>query len=143
MPEAAYLCDPMLLKNFYTIIDRTVPEEEISPTGVHSNRYSFTLQLNPTHPVYEGHFSGNPVVPGVCQVQMISELLSMIKGFPVFLKNADNVKFLSLMVPDKNPIIVAMIQVKEAENDLISVNATLQENEVTFIKFKGLFRNES
>jgi 3-hydroxyacyl-[acyl-carrier-protein] dehydratase len=143
MPKAAYLCDPMLLKNFYTILDRSVPEEEISPSGVHSNRYRFTLALNPTHPVYEGHFSGNPVVPGVCQVQMISELVSLIKGFPVFLKNADNVKFLSLMVPDKNPTIEAMIQVKEADNDLISVTATLQEKDVIFIKFKGLFRNET
>jgi 3-hydroxyacyl-[acyl-carrier-protein] dehydratase len=99
--------------------------------------------LNPAHPVYEGHFSGNPVVPGVCQVQMISELLSVIKGSALRLMHADNVKFLSLMVPDKNRVIDADIRVKTAENGEISANATLQDGEVIFIKFKGLFRKES
>jgi 3-hydroxyacyl-[acyl-carrier-protein] dehydratase len=133
----------MLLKNFYTVIHRSGTEEELFQTGIPEERYRFTLELNPAHPVYEGHFSGNPVVPGVCQIQMISELLSVIKGTALRLMNADNVKFLSLMVPDKNRIIDADIRVRTAENGNISANATLQEGEVIFIKFKGLFRKES
>jgi 3-hydroxyacyl-[acyl-carrier-protein] dehydratase len=133
----------MLLKNFYTVIHCSGTEEELSQTGIPSERYRFTLELNPAHPVYEGHFSGNPVVPGVCQIQMISELLSVIKGSALRLMHADNVKFLSLMVPDKNHIIDADIRVRTAENGEISANATLQGGEVIFIKFKGLFRKES
>jgi 3-hydroxyacyl-[acyl-carrier-protein] dehydratase len=133
----------MLLKNFYTVIHRSGTEEELSQTGIPAERYRFALELNPAHPVYEGHFSGNPVVPGVCQIQMISELLSVIKGSALRLMHADNVKFLSLMVPDKNRIIDADIRVKTAENGDISANATLQGGEVIFIKFKGLFRKES
>ncbi len=133
----------MLLKKFYTVIHRSGTEEELSQTGIPEERYRFTLELNPAHPVYEGHFSGNPVVPGVCQIQMISELLSVIKGSALRLMNADNVKFLSLMVPDKNRIIDADIRVRTAENGDISANATLQGGEVIFIKFKGLFRKES
>jgi 3-hydroxyacyl-[acyl-carrier-protein] dehydratase len=133
----------MLLKKFYTVIHRSGTEEELFQTGIPEERYRFTLELNPVHPVYEGHFSGNPVVPGVCQIQMISELLSVIKGSALRLMNADNVKFLSLMVPDKNRIIDADIRVRTAENGDISANATLQEGEVIFIKFKGLFRKES
>ena len=133
----------MLLKNFYTVIHCSGTEEELSQTGIPSERYRFTLELNPAHPVYEGHFSGNPVVPGVCQIQMISELLSVIKGSALRLMHADNVKFLSLMVPDKNHIIDADIRVRTAEIGEISANATLQGGEVIFIKFKGLFRKES
>jgi len=133
----------MLLKDFYTVLHRSGPEAELSQTGIPAERYRFTLELNPAHPVYEGHFSGNPVVPGVCQVQMISELLSVINGSALRLMHADNIKFLALMVPDKNRVIDADIRVRTAENGEISVNATLQDGEVIFIKFKGLFRKES
>lgn len=133
----------MLLKDFYTVLHRSGPEAELSQKGISSNRYRFTLELNPGHAVYQGHFSGNPVVPGVCQVQMISELLSVIKGSALRLMYADNVKFLSLMVPDKNRVIEADISVRTIENGEISANATLQDGEIIFIKFKGLFRKES
>jgi 3-hydroxyacyl-[acyl-carrier-protein] dehydratase len=133
----------MLLKKFYTVIYRSGAEEELSQTGITSERYRFTLELNPAHPVYQGHFSGNPVVPGVCQILMISELVSFIQESALRLMHADNVKFLSLMVPDKNRIIDADIRVRTEENGDISVNATLQAGKVIFIKFKGLFRKES
>lgn len=132
----------MLLKDFYSVRQRSKPEEEISKTGQTVERYQFTIELNPSHPVYEGHFSGNPVVPGVCQVQMICELLSSVKETAVRLIHADNVKFLTLMVPDKNRIINADILVKKMENGGFSVNATLLMGELTFIKFKGIFIKE-
>ena len=134
--------DSMLLKSFYTIIHRSGAEEELFQTGIPVERYRFTLELNPAHAVYEGHFPGNPVVPGVCQIQMISELLSVIKGNALRLMHADNIKFLSLMVPDKNRIIDAELRVRTAENGEISANATLQGGDVVFIKFKGLYRKE-
>jgi 3-hydroxyacyl-[acyl-carrier-protein] dehydratase len=132
----------MLLNNFYTVLHRSGPEKELSLSGVSIERYVFSMELNPDHPVYEGHFPGNPVVPGVCQLQMISELLSLIKGSAVRLIHSDNVKFLSVMVPNKNRIIDAEIRVKTLEDGEISANAILKEGEVVFIKFKGLFRKE-
>jgi len=132
----------MLLKDFYTVLQSTGPNEEISSSGIISNRYQFHIELNPLNPVYEGHFSGNPVVPGVCQVQIISEVLSLIRNASIRLIYADNVKFLSLMVPDKNRFIEAEIQVRNLENGDISVNAILKDKETVFIKFKGVFRNE-
>jgi 3-hydroxyacyl-[acyl-carrier-protein] dehydratase len=141
MLNAACLNSLMLLKEFYTILNQSGPESETTPSGI-STRYSFTIELNPEHPVYQGHFSGNPVVPGVCQVQIISELLSIIKGFPLRLVSADNVKFLSLMVPKKNRIAEALIQLKQDETGLILANAILQKDEVVFIKFKGKFRKD-
>jgi 3-hydroxyacyl-[acyl-carrier-protein] dehydratase len=132
----------MLLKDFYTLVDRTGPTEELSASGGYSERYRFRIKLNPSHPVYEGHFSGNPVVPGVCQIQMIKELLSLIKGRELFLKQSENVKFLSLMVPVENKIITADINIRETKDGGIQVNATLIDDEIVFIKFKGLFINE-
>jgi 3-hydroxyacyl-[acyl-carrier-protein] dehydratase len=132
----------MLLKDFYTLVDRTGPIEELSASGGYSERYRYRIRLNPSHPVYEGHFSGNPVVPGVCQIQIIKELLSLIKGRELFLKQSENVKFLSLMVPVENKIITADINIREKEDGGIQVNVTLTDGEIVFIKFKGLFINE-
>ncbi|MCX6244189.1 MAG: hypothetical protein NTU98_05735 [Bacteroidetes bacterium] len=132
----------MVLKDFYKVLKRTGPETEVSTAGIPVEKYSFSLELNPDHPVYEGHFPGNPVVPGVCQVQMICELLSLIKGYPVRLVHADNIKFMTLMVPGKNRMINAGLSVRDSGTGDIPVNATLQSVEVVFIKFKGTFRNE-
>jgi hypothetical protein len=74
---------------------------------------------------------------------MISELLSGIKGSELRLIHADTVKFLSLMIPDKNHVIDAELLVKTAENGEIPVNAILRDGEIIFIKFKGLFRKET
>ena len=63
----------MILKDFYKILGRSGPETEVNPAGMTIEKYRFSLELNPEHPVYEGHFPGNPVVPGVCQVQMICD----------------------------------------------------------------------
>ena len=32
------------------------------------------LQLHPEHEIYQAHFPGNPITPGVCQVQIVAEL---------------------------------------------------------------------
>jgi len=75
-------------------------------------------------------------------MQIINELVSSIKGSAVRLMHSDNVKFLTMMVPEKNCIIDADIRLTTSENGEISTNAVLQAGEVVFIKFKGLFSKE-
>jgi 3-hydroxyacyl-[acyl-carrier-protein] dehydratase len=132
----------MLLKDFYRIINQSGPEEEISQAGISSKRFQFQLELNPDHPVYKGHFPGNPVVPGVCQVQIISELLSVITGCRLRLRNSDNVKFLSMIVLDKIRTIDAELRVRTEDNRNISTNAVLKSGETIFIRFKGVYVTE-
>jgi 3-hydroxyacyl-[acyl-carrier-protein] dehydratase len=132
----------MVLQEFYNILDQTGPHREVSIHDAQVEKYRFVLELNPAHPVYEGHFAGNPVVPGVCQVQMISEVLALTQGFPVRLVHADNVKFMTLMVPEKNRVVDLLLSIKKTGNETISVNASMQNGEVVFIKFKGIYRQE-
>ena len=33
------------------------------------DRLAFRVRLDAAHPVYAGHFPGNPVLPGVCTLQ--------------------------------------------------------------------------
>lgn len=93
----------MILKNnLYTIKEAQVDAQQ----GV------FLLQLNPTHVIYQAHFPGQPITPGVCIVQMGKELLEdclaqmpdKLYGDCVNLQvvKVKNVKFLSVISPDES-----------------------------------------
>ena len=98
------------------------------------------LQLNPAHKIFEGHFPGQPVVPGVCQVQMIKEILETALDYNLQLKSADHIKFLSVIIPDHSAVIKAVIKYTEEENGL-SVTASLAKEDRICLKFKGIFKS--
>ena len=51
----------MLMNDFYTISDLQTEEFSISCKAT----------FNKDHDIFNGHFPGQPVVPGVCMMQMI------------------------------------------------------------------------
>lgn len=97
------------------------------------------LQLNPDHNIFKGHFPGQPVVPGVCQVQMIKEILETALGNSLQLKTADHIKFLSIIIPDHTSAIKAVITYAEEENELL-VTASLTKADKICLKMKGTFK---
>jgi 3-hydroxyacyl-[acyl-carrier-protein] dehydratase len=127
-----------MLNDFYTILDQKGPEQEITPSGVTQKNWHFKLVLNPAHPVYGGHFPGSPVVPGVCQIQIIKELIEKIEGTALRLEHADNIKFLSLIQPGQNQVLTIDAGLRESAEKL-SANVAIHEGEKTFLKFKGIF----
>ena len=40
------------------------------------DRLAFRVRLDAAHPVYAGHFPGNPVLPGVCTLQIVGSVWS-------------------------------------------------------------------
>ena len=55
----------MLINDFFTISELTNSEDTIESK----------VQLNASHKIFDGHFPGNPVTPGVVQIQIVKELL--------------------------------------------------------------------
>lgn len=58
-----------------------------------------TLRLLPESPVYQGHFPGYPITPGVCLVQIALELIGEMAGRSVRLVAAKNIKFVAPVFP--------------------------------------------
>ena len=58
-----------------------------------------TIRLLPESSVYQGHFPGYPITPGVCLVEISLELFSAREGRPVRLVAAKNIKFTSPVLP--------------------------------------------
>lgn len=118
----------MLAGNFYTV---TSQSREAGQVAV-------TIELNAAHPIFQGHFPEQPVVPGVCMMQTITEVLESALDKKVKLKKASQMKFLNMIDPTKQPLVDVTLTYKEEEGSW-KVNATLKRDDKTFMKFQGIF----
>jgi 3-hydroxyacyl-[acyl-carrier-protein] dehydratase len=119
----------MLQGNFFTITDIQVEDGSIKAV----------LEINPAHEIFNGHFPGTPVVPGVCMMQMVKEVIENVIGKETNLVRADHMKFLTIINPNENKIIQLDAKYSIAEDGKISVVVSLFNNGATYFKFKGLF----
>ena len=122
----------MLLGSFYNILE----SEKKGQT------YRVKVAFNPTHEIFKGHFPDLPVVPGVCQTQMLLETLSSLLNRKLELKLAHHIKFLALLNPDKEKFIDCEIKIEKEEGNRLWVNAIYSSPTEMFFRFKGEFVNE-
>ena len=119
----------MLLNDFFTINDTVKSETEIWAE----------LRINANHKIFEGHFPNQPVVPGVCMMQMVKEILELVVGKETNLMQAADMKFLAVINPQENNLIHASIKYTVDETGAINVVASLFKDELVHFKFKGQF----
>lgn len=98
------------------------------------------IELNPKHLIFEGHFPGNPVLPGACMVQIMKEVLQKARQCELELQKGQNIKFISVILPEINKMLTFSIQSKLTPEGLLSVNNTLYAGEVTCMKFSGIYK---
>jgi len=96
------------------------------------------LEIDASHKIFEGHFPGQPVVPGVCMMQMLKEIMEEVTGEKLNLVKAHEMKFLAVIDPVINNIISATLKYSKEENGNITLSATLFKDELIHFKFKGL-----
>ena len=94
------------------------------------------IGYNKSSPIFEGHFPGNPIVPGVCTLQMVMELMELGVNKRLRLKHAATVKFLQLITPQMAPS--ASISWTHTD-DSYHVTAVLKEGAVTLFKMNAVY----
>jgi 3-hydroxyacyl-[acyl-carrier-protein] dehydratase len=57
------------------------------------------IQVPTESPWFDGHFPGEPLVPGVAQLAMVADLLGEALGFPVTLTGVSRVRFKQAIRP--------------------------------------------
>ena len=83
------------------ILDELIKVERAAFENVDGTlRVAAELSARRDSAVYQGHFPGQPVTPGVLMLQAVTELLSQASGKPLALKKVNNVKYLAMMDPD-------------------------------------------
>ena len=124
------MTDTFLLNDFYIIKSTQRPRE---------NTLLIIIQLNADHTIFKGHFEQMPIVPGVCQTQIIKELLQIETQQNLVLAKGDNIKFTGMIIPSEHPEIHIELSFKKEENSYV-VDAKLLYENTTFTKFKGSFK---
>jgi 3-hydroxyacyl-[acyl-carrier-protein] dehydratase len=97
-----------------------------------------TITLNAAHPIFKGHFPGQPVLPGVCMMQMVKEITEAYIGKKIRLQKARELKFLSFIDPIQHPSMQMELSVKIINTE-IKVDARLLNDTTLFFKFSGVF----
>ena len=121
----------MLLKDFYKI-------NSIERTDAQKHRIS--ISINKNHQIFKGHFPETPVIPGVCMLQIIKEIIEVIIKEKLILQKLVNVKFLTLMNPEVNSNLVLDFEISNTEDSLIKVKSNTIIDEKIALKMSGVYK---
>ncbi len=118
----------MLEHELYTII-------EITDNAVR-------VQLNPESAIFCGHFLGNPITPGVCQVGIIGELAGRMCGGKLSLLEIKTLKFTEILRPSDDEVMVRFDKLEETVGEMAAKGAIMSDGQV-FTKFSLIFEKEA
>lgn len=103
------------------------------------NGFEADLLTNPSHFIYKAHFPENPITPGVCIIQAAGELLEQKLNRKLFLKTVKNVKFLSVIIPEKGKKIkYSFSNIVEDENGCKS-QVVVSDDTTAYAKISLIF----
>ncbi len=122
----------MLLPGFYKIKEFEISESQIRAV----------IRLNPDHEVYKGHFPGQPVVPGVVQLQIIKELLEKGLKKKLLISKIISAKYYSMITPDDMPVLEISIQLKYIKTGEYKIIAQISQEETFFTKVRAIFTDK-
>ena len=118
----------MLLNKLYTLVRQ---ESENGKTKA-------LISFERGHPIFDGHFPGHPVVPGVCMIQILREVMEIEVAQKLRITFGDNLKFLSIINPDEHKDVEVLIAYA-SDGSAWNISATIAAGPITFFKFKGAF----
>ena len=117
----------MLIGDFCTTSQPTLKEDTVITR----------LKWNESHAIFKGHFPGQPVVPDVCMIQLVMEVLETSLGKRLQLLRSDNIKFLHFIDPGVHQDVDMQIRFTHPDEKSLSVSASLQKDDLTFFRFQG------
>jgi len=121
----------MLLKDFYKVqsLDKTADQ-----------KYLAVILINEKHEIFKGHFPGNPIMPGVCMMQIIKELTEEITESSLIMQSLSNVKFMALINPKVTPELQIELDITVNDDQTIKVKNTTTFNETVALKLGSVYK---
>lgn len=120
----------MLLNEFYKLIEQTE----------NSSGWNFKVELNPSHSIYTGHFPDQPIVPGVCNLQIIRECAELVLTKKVQIVNISSSKYLTVVDPTKNKDLNIQLSLTESGASEYTLQALGTFETTDFIKLKATIK---
>ena len=120
----------MLLKDFYKVI---------SLEQTTAQQFTAIILVNENHEVFKGHFPENPIMPGVCMMQIIKELTENITKSALVVQSLSNVKFMALINPFATPELRLELDITDEENT-VKVKNVSYFNETVALKLSIVYK---
>jgi 3-hydroxyacyl-[acyl-carrier-protein] dehydratase len=119
----------MLLKDFYTVLDSKQVEGE----------FITEIRIQKDHRLYDGHFPGRPVTPGVILMQLFKEEAERQFNCNLELKTASNIKFMAVVDPNKCENFILKSNI-EKENGFLKLKGIAQHNGCIALKINSVYK---
>jgi 3-hydroxyacyl-[acyl-carrier-protein] dehydratase len=78
-----------------------------------SDELHASIQLDATNDIFKGHFPSQPVLPGVCMLQISQEIIEHALGENLLMTQTGQIKFLQMVDPTINNKITINIKLKD------------------------------
>ena len=102
------------------------------------------IELDEHHDIFKGHFPGQPVLPGVCMLQITKEILEIFFQYKLQLSKADDIRFLAMVDPTQNKELKFEIQHDVSEEQSINVYARIiKKDDAVCCKIKSVFKRQN
>ena len=109
------------------------PDNQSCPqTGTADKSCVYNLEINSKHDIFQGHFPGNPILPGACQVQIVKELFESLYPEYNCIVSSKAIKFLSIIDPTKENSLKVKLKFKQVDG--IKVQASIYNENRVFMK---------
>ena len=119
----------MLKGKLYTITESTLVDQKINAQ----------ILLNKEHEIFRGHFPEIPILPGVCTLQIISDLLSDHLSCGLRLVKGDNIKFTAPVNPNTDSQLNVEITILNREQGSVIATCEVSTQSMSVFKMKGTF----
>ena len=120
----------MLIPNLYSI--------KKSET-IDDFNFNIQIELNPKHEIFDGHFPNNPIMPGVCMIQIIKELTELFTSQKLYLSKVSNVKFMAIINPFTHSVLDLNLNIMNNGEEVKVKNSSFFES-TNALKFSAVFK---
>lgn len=117
----------MLKDDFYSIV-----AIECNETKIHA-----TIKIEANHVIFAGHFPGNPVTPGVVEMELVKEIVSECLKKKIKLTKMSNCKFLAILNPLHSSLVRINIDIIENYEDRIRISGQILDDHTVFMKISA------
>ena len=114
--------------NYYTLL--SVEHQDVTTAIYH-------IALCSDSDIYRGHFPGNPVCPGVCNMQTIKECAEDFTGKRLHVTYVKQCRLTAVATPTVCPKLDVKVSIQPTDDASYTVMASIYDSQRIYMDYKG------